>query len=89
MFVQNYVGMHPYFVIWGFLNPVLTFSGFSVRVLHGFLPLLGGSRMHIIGSMAGFWVRRMLNPATEVQAQGMSWAALRDKVTAQPVPNSQ
>mmetsp|Transcript_67932 Transcript_67932/g.137709 ORF Transcript_67932/g.137709 Transcript_67932/m.137709 type:complete len:83 (-) Transcript_67932:65-313(-) len=45
--------------------------------------------MHIIGSMAGFWVRRMLNPATEVQAQGISWAALRDKVTAQPVPTTQ
>lgn len=41
------------------------------------------------GSMAGFWVRRMLAP-TEIQASGSSLAVLQQKVVAQPVtPNTQ
>eukprot|EP00438_Fugacium_kawagutii_P000237 Skav212282 [mRNA] locus=scaffold732:372736:374373:- [translate_table: standard] len=47
--------------------------------------------MHIIGSMAGFWVRRMLAP-TEMQASmsSPSLAALQQKVVAQPAtPNTQ
>ena len=76
-------------IIWVCSCGIMKFSGPTLPKLGLRESSVEPCRMHIIGSMAGFWVRRMLNPATEVQAQGISWAALRDKVTAQPVPTTQ
>eukprot|EP00439_Symbiodinium_sp_Y106_P016403 s3927_g2.t1 len=40
------------------------------------------SDMHVIGSLAGFWVRRTLNTSSEVQAQ---LTAFRSKAQSPPV----